>query len=123
MALASGGGRGHRLAGSNVRVSGVDLTYASREGPVHVLRGVTFDVDGGEFVCFVGPSGCGKTSLLALVAGLRRQSRGSVLVDSIEVRTAVTEIGMVFQRDLLLGWRTVIDNVLLQAEMRHLDKG
>ena len=72
----------------------------------------------GQFVVIVGPSGCGKSTLLSLIAGLDRPSAGTILIDGQQVRGPHESLGVVFQRDLLLDWRTVLDNVLLQVEMR-----
>jgi NitT/TauT family transport system ATP-binding protein len=79
-------------------------------------------VGDGEFVSLVGPSGCGKTTLLMILAGLVPQTGGRVRFRDIEVRGPRTEIGLVFQRPVLLPWRTVLQNVLLPAEVLGLGK-
>ena len=81
----------------------------------------TSTVAQGEFVAIVGPSGCGKSTLLRIVAGLLRRTGGSVSLDGREVTGAQTDLGIVFQSPVLLEWRNVLDNVLLQLELRGLD--
>jgi NitT/TauT family transport system ATP-binding protein len=99
-----------------VEVREAGKTYPSAQGPVTALTGVSLDVREGEFLSLLGPSGCGKSTLLRCVAGLDRLSAGSVSVRGKEVRAPPAGLGMVFQRDVLLDWRSVRDNVLLAAE-------
>ena len=87
----------------------------------HALDRIDLTVLQGEFVAIVGPSGCGKSTLLRIVAGLLRHTSGSVLLDGKEVTGAQTNLGIVFQSPVLLEWRNVLDNVLLQLELRDLD--
>jgi NitT/TauT family transport system ATP-binding protein len=70
----------------------------------------------------VGPSGCGKSTLLMIVAGLVPPSAGDVAVGAAPVTRPLTDVGIVFQRDLLFDWRTVLGNIMLQADVRGLDK-
>jgi NitT/TauT family transport system ATP-binding protein len=78
-------------------------------------------VAAGEFVSIMGPSGCGKSTLLLIVAGLLPASAGEVRIGGRPVTRPQTEVGIVFQNPVLLDWRTVIRNVLLQVESRRLD--
>jgi NitT/TauT family transport system ATP-binding protein len=70
----------------------------------------------------VWPSGCGKSTLLRMIAGLDRATKGTVTVDSRRVTAPLPGIGIVFQRDLLLDWRTVLDNVLLPSEFQRMNR-
>ena len=99
----------------------VSKSYKSRRGRVHAVDGASFSVEKGEFVSVVGPSGCGKSTLLTMVAGLVRPSAGVIEIDGEPVDGAHPRLGVVFQRDALLEWRTVIRNVMLQVEVRGLD--
>jgi len=104
-----------------IRISHVDKTYESRRGPVHALQDIDFTVAKGEFVSILGPSGCGKSTLLKCVAGLESVSGGRIEVAGVGVSQSPENLGIVFQRDVLLDWRTVLDNVLVVAELRGLD--
>ena len=81
-----------------------------------------FDIAEGEFVTIVGPSGCGKSTLLSLIAGLQTASSGEVRIGDTLIDGPYTNLGIVFQRDLLLPWRTALDNILLQAELRGIPR-
>lgn len=81
------------------------------------LSGVSFEVRDGEFVSLLGPSGCGKSTLLRCIAGLDRLTEGRLLIRGAPVEGPPDGIGMVFQRDALLDWRSVLGNVLLGAEL------
>jgi NitT/TauT family transport system ATP-binding protein len=92
--------------------------FQSARGDVLALEDISFSIAVGEFVSIVGPSGCGKSTLLRCLCGLERPTHGSVEIDGTELRGYPKSLGMVFQRDVLLDWRTVVDNVLLQVEIR-----
>ncbi|UOQ57842.1 ABC transporter ATP-binding protein [Leucobacter allii] len=96
----------------------VTKRYRARKTEVVALEDVTLHVQPGEFVSLLGPSGCGKTTLLRLIGGLEAATRGSVQIDGAEVSDSHPELGIVFQTDLLMPWRTVLDNVLLQVDVR-----
>ena len=105
-----------------IDLSGVGMTYQAASGPVEALAGITLKVDAGEFVSLVGPSGCGKSTLLRIVAGLRPATAGTVTVEGQRVTRPITDVGMVFQAPILLKWRTILDNILLPAELAGKEK-
>src|SRR5215468_2324177 len=109
----------HR-AEASIGLIRVGMVYRTAGGPVEALRDISLDVRRGEFVSLVGPSGCGKSTLLRIVAGLRAATSGAVSVDGVPVIEPLSNIGMVFQAPVLLKWRTVLDNVLLPAELAGL---
>ena len=90
-------------------------------GDVIALRDVEFDVRKGEFVTVVGPSGCGKSTLLRILAGLERATSGTVAVGGTAVTGPSRDIGVVFQAPVLLPWRTVLQNVLVPAQIQGRD--
>src|SRR5476651_29290 len=93
------------------------MIYQAASGPVEALAGISLAVGQGEFVSLVGPSGCGKSTLLRIVAGLRPATGGAVSVNGTKVIKPIPDIGMVFQQPILLKWRSILDNVLLPAEL------
>jgi NitT/TauT family transport system ATP-binding protein len=103
-----------------VRISNGGKTYASKRGDVVALQDVMLTIEDGEFVSLLGPSGCGKSTLLKCVAGLEPLTSGDLLVRGEPVDGPPPGLGMVFQRDLLLDWRTILDNVLIMAEFQGL---
>ena len=90
-------------------------------GGVQALEPIDLAVREGEFLAIVGPSGCGKSTLLRMVAGLHSASSGVVRVAGQAVSKAQTNLGIVFQSPVLLDWRTALDNVLIQLELRGID--
>ena len=115
------GGAGGGDAAAYVSVRGVGKTFEREGRRTEALAALDLQIARGEFVAVVGPSGCGKSTLLRLIAGLVAPTRGEVVVDGRPVRGALTDIGVVFQSPVLLDWRTVLDNVLVQVELRGLD--
>lgn len=99
-------------------IEGKNVTKVFGE-TVTALEGANFDIRAGEFISLVGPSGCGKSTLLRLVAGLIEKTSGDVKVNDDLVTKPRTDIGMMFQKAVLLDWRTAIENVLLPSEMKH----
>jgi NitT/TauT family transport system ATP-binding protein len=86
-------------------------------GRVAALEAVDLSVAGGEFVSIVGPSGCGKSTLFNILAGLVRPSSGRVLLDGREPDRLLGRIGYMPQKDLLMPWRSVLDNTTLGLEL------
>ena len=103
-----------------IRIDRVGMVYAADSAAVEALRDISLDIGEGEFVALVGPSGCGKSTLMRIIAGLRPVTSGQVRVDGVAVSAPVSRVGMVFQSAVLLKWRSVLDNVLLPAELSGL---
>lgn len=104
-----------------IEVRGVTKTYPGRDGPTESLRPIDLSINEGEFVSVVGPSGCGKSTLLKLVAGLAPASGGEIRIGGRRIVGPQTNVGIVFQNAVLMAWRNVSNNILLQAEMRGMD--
>jgi NitT/TauT family transport system ATP-binding protein len=100
----------------------VGKTFALKEREVVALQDISVAIQEREFVSIVGPSGCGKSTLLLLSAGLVPPTTGRILVGGHPVRAPVTDVGIVFQRDVLFDWRTILGNVMLQADIRRLPR-
>ncbi|MDE2769365.1 MAG: ABC transporter ATP-binding protein [Chloroflexota bacterium] len=105
-----------------LRLSGVSKTYASNGGhSLRALREVSMEVGRGEFVSLVGPSGCGKSTLLGLIAGLEAPTDGAIEI-AAETDGSPGRVAYMPQRDLLLPWRSLLDNATLGAEVGGGDR-
>src|ERR671923_1393375 len=109
--------------GDLIRVERLAKLYRARDGTqVEALRDVSFAVERGEFVTLVGHSGCGKSTLLKILAGLAEPSAGTATIDGQAVGGPRSDVGLMFQKPLLLEWRRVLENVLLPVEIYRLDR-
>ena len=108
-----------------IELTGVSKVYDQSEGPA-ALDGVSLTIEAGELTAVMGPSGSGKSTLLNLIAGLDRPTQGQVVVDGIDIgklsearlaRFRRERLGFIFQFFNLLPNLTVLDNVLLPAEL------
>ena len=92
----------------------VSMRFFNQDGVLHVLDDITFELQQGEIAALLGPSGCGKSTILNILSGLLTPTGGTV--------TRIGSIGYMFQRDHLLNWRTIYDNVCIGLEIQHLQK-
>jgi NitT/TauT family transport system ATP-binding protein len=101
----------------------ISHSYTSNRNVAEVLRDLNFHADENEFISFVGPSGCGKSTLFNIIAGLLTPTAGDVHIHG-ETSTGRPHpsLGYVLQKDLLLPWRTIMDNVILGLEVRGVDR-
>jgi NitT/TauT family transport system ATP-binding protein len=104
-----------------ISIEDVSKTFSTRKGNVRALSQIDLGINAGEFVSIVGPSGCGKSTLLMILAGLMTSTSGKIHVNGKAVTEARSDLGIVFQRDVLLDWRTALDNITLQAQIRDMD--
>jgi NitT/TauT family transport system ATP-binding protein len=104
-----------------LEIKNVAKTYGSVRGDVPALSDINLAIRSCEFISILGPSGCGKTTLLRCLAGLDQPSAGVISIDSKVVSGPPDNLGVVFQRDVLLEWRTVLQNVLLPVEVYRLN--
>jgi NitT/TauT family transport system ATP-binding protein len=105
---------------SYISFNAVGKSYLADDTSIPALQDINLDVRPGEFISIVGPSGCGKSTLLKCVAGLQPVSSGAIFVRQTKVEAPPDNMAIVFQRDVLLDWRTVLDNVLIIVEFRGL---
>jgi NitT/TauT family transport system ATP-binding protein len=99
------------------RVDAVSRVFGAGAETVEALRDIHLAIGHGEFVSLVGPSGCGKSTLMRLLSGLDLPTAGTIELKGRRIDRPQSGIGMVFQSPTLLPWRTVLDNVLLPAEL------
>jgi NitT/TauT family transport system ATP-binding protein len=104
-----------------IRLRNVAKSYTNGSRRFIAVSDVTMDVDEGDMVALVGPSGCGKTTVLKILAGLHDADEGEVGIGNGRTHFSPgRDVGMVFQQSLLLNWRTILDNVLLPADILGL---
>jgi NitT/TauT family transport system ATP-binding protein len=104
-----------QLALRNIRKS-----FFNKQGAVDVLGGLTFDINERDFVSIIGPSGCGKTTVFNVIAGLLEADSGDIVYRGERVEGLRGKVGYMMQRDLLLPWRTVLQNVLIGPELSKM---
>jgi NitT/TauT family transport system ATP-binding protein len=109
------------MGAGGISVCGIRKVFGGEATGTVALERIDLDIEAGEFVSVVGPSGCGKSTLLRLIAGLLPVTAGEISVLGQHVRGPIVDCGIVFQQPILLEWRTVIDNVLFNIDMRGLD--
>jgi NitT/TauT family transport system ATP-binding protein len=104
-----------------IEIAHLDKIFVTvRNERIHALNDISLSVAEREFVTVVGPSGCGKSTLLKVLSGLLSATRGSIRLAGTPVDRPRKDIGIVFQNPVLLPWRTVLDNVMLPAEVQGL---
>ncbi|MBW7473962.1 ABC transporter ATP-binding protein [Paenibacillus oenotherae] len=95
----------------------VTQVYVNDSRATLAVEDLSFAVKRGEFISLVGPSGCGKTTVLSMLAGLLKPTRGEVIVGGERVLSPSPRIGYMLQQDYLFPWRTILDNVLIGLEL------
>ena len=102
-----------------LEIRDVSLSYHTSAGETPALSHLTFDLMPGEFLAVVGPSGCGKSTLLNLICGLLSAEEGTILMNDTVPSPGDPRIGYMLQKDHLLEWRTIYQNVTLGLEIRR----
>jgi NitT/TauT family transport system ATP-binding protein len=98
----------------------VNKYFGEGASKLHVVHDVSFAAKSGEFISILGPSGCGKSTMMMMTSGLVPVSSGAIRVGGAVITGPYTDLGIVFQQDLLMDWRRVLDNILVQPEFRGL---
>ena len=93
------------------------MTFPNGNGGLDVLESITLSAQAREFICVVGPSGCGKTTLLRVLGGLLKPTKGEVRFGGEQLAQPRRRIGFVFQEANLMPWRTALDNIVLPLEL------
>ena len=107
---------------TKIRVESLDKSFNVDGYRQLVLDDIQLTVGEGEFVSIIGPSGCGKSTLLNIVAGLDSTDSGTVTVGGDQGVSALGRVGYMQQKDLLLPWRTVLDNAILGLELHGVPR-
>ena len=93
-----------------LEIKDICKNYQAKNGEIEALKNISFDVKKGEFISIIGPSGCGKSTLLSIISGLESKTSGEIYING--------KIGYMLQKDNLLEWRTIYNNVLLGLEIQ-----
>ena len=104
-----------------IEVTELKKVFGDGKDEVHAFGPATININTGEFVSILGPSGCGKSTLMLMVAGLLDSTSGKVEFEKKLVKGPKTDIGIMFQDNTLVPWRTVKSNIELQLELRGLN--
>ena len=107
---------------TKLRLRGIRHSFLTDGAPTPVLDGIDLHVSDGELVSVIGPSGCGKSTLLNVIAGLQDPDDGAVYVDGVPAGNRLGIAGYMHQEDLLMPWRTVLDNTILGLEVQGVSR-
>lgn len=99
-------------------VNGLRFSYSDKP----IINDLSLNINNGEFVSILGPSGCGKSTLLNIFAGILKPQSGEILIDNKKYEKANHHFAYMPQNDLLLPWKTILDNVCLYGEIHHYKK-
>ena len=99
-------------------VNGLRFSYSDKP----IINDLSLNINNGEFVSILGPSGCGKSTLLNIFAGILKPQSGEILIDNKKYEKANQHFAYMPQNDLLLPWKTILDNVCLYGEIHHHKK-
>ena len=103
-----------------LEITDVSKSFRKDGKDLLVLQDTNIRIEEGRFVCIIGPSGCGKSTLFNIVAGLMPPSSGRITVGGQSIVGKTGTVGYMLQKDMLLPWRTILDNVILGMEIRRI---
>jgi ABC-type nitrate/sulfonate/bicarbonate transport system ATPase subunit len=107
---------------AKVQLDQVGVSFNTPDGQFRAVEPLSLGIETGRFVSLVGPSGCGKSTLFNVIAGLLQPTEGRVLIDGQDATGIIGRVGYMLQKDLLLPWRTVVDNVILGMEIQGVPR-
>lgn len=107
-------------ANAGLELEDVSMVFDSGGQAFVALAPLDLKVPRGRFISLIGPSGCGKSTIFNIVAGLQPPTTGRVVLDGEDITGMIGQVGYMLQKDLLLPWRTVLDNVSLGMEIRGI---
>jgi NitT/TauT family transport system ATP-binding protein len=105
-----------------IRIENVSKSFYKRDTAVDAVRDMDLAIERREIVAVIGPSGCGKSTLLNMIAGLYAPTHGQIVYKGAKVSTINTDVGYMTQKDNLLPWRSVRDNVAFPLELAGVAK-
>ena len=103
-----------------LEIRNLSKTYQHKNGELFAVSDINLEIKKGEFVSIIGPSGCGKSTLLSMISGLEEKTNGEIIIDKEKIEGISSKIGYMLQKDCLLEWRTIYNNILLGLEIKGL---
>lgn len=103
-----------------LEIKNISKTYQHKNGELLAIKDVNFKVKEGEFISIIGPSGCGKSTILSIIAGLEKKTEGEIYIEGEVIDEISSKIGYMLQRDCLLEWRSIYDNVMFGLEIKKI---
>lgn len=115
---------GQQMSKQVLQFKDVTFHYSSKDNTSldSILEGISFGVDDGEFVSIIGASGSGKSTIFRLITGLEQPVNGDILLNGKKMEDRLGKVGYMPQQDLLMPWRTVMDNAVLPLEIKGMKK-
>ncbi|AKM20717.1 ABC transporter ATP-binding protein [Anoxybacillus geothermalis] len=105
---------------NKIEIVGVSKVFKKNGQKIYVLQETDLIIEKGRFISIIGPSGCGKSTLFNIIAGLIKPSTGQVIVDGKDIVGKSGYVGYMLQKDMLLPWRTILQNIILGMEIRGI---
>ena len=103
-----------------LEIKNISKKYQHKNGETLAIKDVSFKVQEGEFISIIGPSGCGKSTILSIIAGLEEKSEGEIYIENEKVEGISSKIGYMLQKDCLLEWRSIYNNIMLGLEIKKI---
>lgn len=101
-----------------LEIKDISKKYQHKNGETLALENISLSVDKGEFISIIGPSGCGKSTLLSIISGLEEKTNGEIYIENEKIEGMSPKIGYMLQKDCLLEWRTIYNNIMLGLEIK-----
>jgi ABC-type nitrate/sulfonate/bicarbonate transport system ATPase subunit len=114
--------KGGRSMQQKIEISGVSKIFRKGGKEVTAMQETNLSIEAGRFVSIIGPSGCGKSTLFNIIAGLVPPSTGKVTADGEDIIGKTGHVGYMLQKDMLLPWRSILDNIILGMEIRGVPR-
>lgn len=103
-----------------LKIENIRKIYQAKNDELEALKSINLKVNEGEFVSIIGPSGCGKSTLLSIIAGLEEKTSGKIYIDNEEIVGVSRKIGYMLQKDSLLEWRSIYQNIMIGLEIQGI---
>lgn len=110
------------MENAQIEIQKISKLYRDQGTDFVALRETNINIEAGKFICIIGPSGCGKSTLFNIIAGLMPPSSGDILLNGESILGKKGRVGYMLQKDMLLPWRTILDNIILGMEVKHVPK-